>query len=189
MLDYSKEAWVNGKKGMYVLPDTTIQTFDIDSMKYMESEFGIFVSDSGRDQDKLEQARAIGQSMVQAGIPTSAVLDMFDTENFIGLKDKIKKAEKAQQELQQAQQEAQKQQQEQQMQMQQQQMQMQEMSKDKDRQVEIEKALIAAESRDQSAKIDFDMQKMIREFELKEEELKLKEKALYKEGDTIPNGE
>jgi hypothetical protein len=189
LLDYSKEAWVNGKKGMYVMPDTTIEMFDISSMELMEAEFGIFMSDSGRDQDKLDQARAIGQSMVQNGVPASAVLDMFDTDNFIGLKDKIRKAEKAQEELQQAQQKAQQQQQQQAMQMQQQQAQMEELSKDKDRQVEIEKALIAAEARDQSDKIQLDMEKMMREFELKEQEIKLKEKALYKEGDTIPNGE
>jgi hypothetical protein len=189
LLDYSKDAWVNGKKGMYVMPDTTIQMFDISSMELMESEFGIFVSDSGRDQDKLEQARAIGQSMVQAGIPSSTVLDMFDTENFIGLKDKIKKAEKAQQELQQAQQKAQQEQQQQQIQAQQQQQQVEMLDKDKDRQVEIEKALIQAESRDQTGKIQLDMEKMMKEFEIKEKELQLKEKALYKEGDTIPNGE
>jgi hypothetical protein len=189
LLDYSKEAWVNGKKGMYVMPDTTVEMFDISSMELMESEFGIFMSDSGRDQDKLEQARAIGQSMVQNGVPASAVLDMFDTENFIGLKDKIRKAEKAQEELQQAQQKAQQEQQQQQMQMQQQQAQMEMLDKDKDRQVEIEKALIQAESRDQTGKIQLDMKKMMRDFEIKEQEIRLKERALDKEGDTIPNGE
>lgn len=189
LLDYSKEAWVNGKKGMYVMPDTTIQMFDITSMELMESEFGIFVSDAGRDQDKLEQARAIGQSMVQNGVPASAVLDMFDTENFIGLKDKIRKAEKAQEELQQAQQQAQQQQQQQQMQMEQMKMQQEELSKDKDRQVEIEKALIAAEARDQTDKLQLDMEKMMRDFEIKEREIRLKQEALDKEGDTIPNGE
>lgn len=189
LLDYSKEAWVNGKKGMYVMPDTTVEMFDISSMELMESEFGIFMSDSGRDQDKLEQARAIGQSMVQNGVPASAVLDMFDTENFIGLKDKIRKAEKAQEELQQAQQKAQQEQQQQQMQMQQQQAQMEMLDKDKDRQVEIEKALIAAEAKDQSGKIQLDMEKMMRDFEIKEQEIRLKERALDKEGDTIPNGE
>jgi hypothetical protein len=188
LLDYSKEAWVNGKKGMYVMPDTTIQMFDITSMELMESEFGIFMSDSGRDQDKIEQARAIGQSMVQNGVPASAVLDMFDTENFIGLKDKIRKAEKAQKELEQAQQQAQQKQQEQQMQMQQQQMQQEMLEKDKDRQVEIEKALIAAESKDQTNKIQLDMEKMMRDFEIKEREIQLKQEALDKEGDTIPNG-
>jgi len=188
LLDYSKEAWIDGKKGMYVMPDTTIQMFDISSMELMESEFGIFMSDAGRDQDKLDQARAIGQSMVQNGVPASAVLDMFDTENFIGLKDKIRKAEKAQEELQQAQQQAQQQQAQQQMQMEQQRMQQDELSKDKDRQVEIEKALIAAEAKDQTNKIQLDMEKMMRDFEIKEREIRLKQEALDKEGDTIPNG-
>jgi hypothetical protein len=188
LLDYSKEAWVNGKKGMYVMPDNTIEMFDIDSIQYMESEYGIFVSDAGREQDKLDQARALGQSMVQNGVPASAVLDLFDSENYTGIKDKIKKAEKAQKELEQAQQQAQQQQAQQQMQMQQQQMQMDALEKDKDRQVEIEKALIAAEAKDQSNKFNLDMEKMMRDFEIKEKEIQLKERALDKEGDLEPNG-
>lgn len=188
LLDYSKEAWVNGKKGMYVMPDQSVEMFDIESLQYMESEFGIFVSDAGRDQDKLEQAKALGQSMVQNGVPASAVLDMFDTENFAGLKDKIQKAEKAQKELEQAQQQAQQQQAQQQQQLQQQQMERDAIEKDKDRQVEIEKALIAAEAKDQTDRMQIDLEKMMRDFEIKEKEIQLKERALDKEGDTEPNG-
>ena len=161
---------------------------DIDSIQYMESEYGVFVSDAGRDQDKLEQARALGQSMVQNGVPASAVLDMFDTENYSGLKAKIEKAEKAQKELQIAQERAKKEQLEKQQQLQQQQMEMDRVEKDKDRQVEIEKALIAAESRDSNNKLELGMEKMMRDFEIKEKEIQLKERALDKEGDTIPNG-
>ena len=188
LLDYSKEAWVNGKKGMFVMPDNTVETLDIDSIQYMESEYGVFVSDSGRDQDKLDQARALGQSMVQNGVPASAVLDMFDTENFTGLKDKIQKAEAAQKELETAQKQAQQQQAQQQAQIQQQQMEMQSLDKDKDRQVEIEKALIAAEAKDQSDRMQIDLEKMMRDFEIKEKEIQLKERALDKEGDLEPNG-
>jgi len=188
LMDYSKEAWVNGKKGMYVMPDNTVETLDIESLEHMESEYGVFVSDAGRDQDKLEQARALSQAMVQNGVPASAVLDMFDTENFIGLKDKIQKAEAAQKELERAQQEAQQKMQEQQMQMQQQQLEQERLEKDKDRQVEIEKALIAAEAKDSTNKLQLDMEKMIRDFEIKEKEIQLKERALDKEGDTEPNG-
>jgi len=188
LLDYSKEAWINGKKGMYVMPDQSVEMLDIESLSYMESEFGVFVSDAGRDQDKLEQARALGQSMVQNGVPASAVLDMFDTENFAGLKDKIQKAEKAQKELEQAQQQAQQQQAQQQQQMQQQQLERDAIEKDKDRQVEIEKALIAAEAKDQSDRMQIDLEKMMRDFEIKEKEIQLKERALDKEGDTEPNG-
>ena len=188
LLDYSKEAWVNGKKGMYVMPDNTIEMLDIDSLQYMESEYGIFVSDSGRDQDKLEQAKMLSQAMIQNGVPASAVLDLFDTENYTGIKEKIRKAEAAQKELEAAQQQAQQQQQEQQLQMQQQIEQMRMLDKDKDRQVEIEKALIAAESRDQTEKLSLDLEKMMREYEVKQKEIQLKERALDREGDTIPNG-
>jgi len=74
------------------------------------------------------------------------------------------------------------------MQMKQMEIEAQKLDKDKDRQVEIEKALIAAESRDQSDKINLDLEKMMRDFELKQQDIALKERALEKEGDTEPNG-
>ena len=154
----------------------------------MESEYGVFVSNAGRDQDKIEQARALGQSMVQNGVPASAILDMFDTENFAGLKDKIRKAEAAQEELKRAQEQAQRQQAQQQQQLQQQQQEMASIDKDKDRQVEIEKTLIAAEAKDHTNRMQIDLEKMVRDFEIKEKEIQLKEQALNKEGDLEPNG-
>ncbi len=188
LLDYSKEAWLSGKKAMYVMPDQEIEMIDIDSLEHMESEYGIFVSDSGRDQDKLDQAKALSQSMIQNGVPASAVLDLFDTENYAGIKAKIQDAEASRKKLEAEQQKVQQQQQQQQMQMKQMEIEAQKLDKDKDRQVEIEKALIAAESRDQSDKINLDLEKMMRDFELKQQDIALKERALEKEGDTEPNG-
>lgn len=189
LLDYSKEAWVAGKKGMYVLPDTTMQFLDIDSLQHMESEYGVFVSDAGRDQDNMQQARQMSQAMIQNGVPASAVLDLFDTDNFIGIKEKIKKAEQAQKELQQAQQQAEQQKEQMQMQREQMKLQQESLEKDKDRQKDIEIALINAEARDQTNKLNLDLEKMMKDFEIKEREIELKQQALDKEGDTIPNGE
>lgn len=189
LLDYSKEAWVAGKKGMYVLPDTTMQFLDVDSLQHMESEYGVFVSDAGRDQDNMQQARQMSQAMIQNGVPASAVLDLFDTDNFIGIKEKIKKAEQAQKELQQAQQQAEQQKEQMQMQREQMKFQQESLEKDKDRQKDIEIALINAEARDQTNKLNLDLEKMMKDFEIKEREIELKQQALDKEGDTIPNGE
>ena len=189
LLDYSKEAWVDGKRSTFIMPDTTMQQLDIDALKHMESEYGIFVSDAGKDQDNLRQAREMSQSMLQNGMPASAVLELFDTDNFIGVKDKIRAAEKAQQELEQKQQEAQQQQEQQQMQMVQQQKQQETLDKDKDRQKDIEIALINAEAKDQTNKLQLDLQKMVNDFELKERELDLKQQALDKEGDLTPDGQ
>lgn len=189
LLDYSKEAWITGKRATYVMPDTTMQYLDLDSLAHMESEYGIFMSDAGRDQENIRQARELSQAMIQNGMPASAILDLMDTENFSSIKDKLRKAEAAQQQLEQAQQQAQQQQAQQQMQMEQMKTQQEAMENDKDRQKDIEIALINAESKDQTNRLNIDLEKIIRDYDIKEKELELKREALDKEGDTEPNGE
>lgn len=189
LLDYSKEAWIDGKKGMYVMPDTTTQFVDIDSLGHMETEYGIFVSDAGKDQENLKIARDLTQAMMQNGVPASAVLEVFDTQSFSQIKDKLKKAEAAQRELEQAQQQAQMQMEQQRMQMEQQKLQMEIQEKDKDRQKDIEIALINAEAKDDTDRLNIDIQKIAQEYDIKSKEIDLKREALAKEGDTIPNGE
>ena len=188
LLDYSKEAWLTGKKAMYVMPDQSIEMIDIDSLEHMESEYGIFVADSGRDQDKLDQAKALSQSMIQNGTPASAVLDLFDTENYAGIKAKIKSAEDAAAKLAEEQAKTQQVQAQEATKQKQMELEQEKLEADKDRQVEIEKALIAAESRDQSDRIKLDLEKMLKDFELKQQDIALKERALEVEGDTEPNG-
>ena len=189
MLDYSKEAWISGKKGMYVLPDTSMQYLDLDSLGHMESEYGIFMSDAGRDQENIRQARELSQAMIQNGMPASAVLDLMDTENFTGIKEKLRKAEAARAELEAAQQQVQQQQAQQQMQMDQAKMQQEAQEKDRDRQKDIEIALINAEARDQANRLDIDLQKVVQDYDIKLKEIDLKREALDKEGDIEPNGE
>ena len=188
LLDYSKEAWITGKKAMYVMPDMNSQFLEVDAFEHMESEYGVFISDSGRDQDKLQQAKGLSQAMIQNGVPASAVLDLFDTENYAGIKDKITKAEKAQKELEQQQQQAQQQAQIEQQKTAQMKIQQDAIDKEKDRQLEIEVALIKAEASDADDRLDIEMEKMQRQFELKERELNLKQQALDKEGDLRPDG-
>jgi len=189
MLDYSKEAWISGKKGMYVLPDTSMQYLDLDSLGHMESEYGIFMSDAGRDQENIRQARELSQAMLQNGMPASAVLELLDTENFTGIKEKLRKAEAAREELEAAQQQAQQQQAQQQMQMDQAKMQQEAQEKDRDRQKDIEIALINAEAKDQANRLDIDLQKVVQDYDIKLKEVDLKREALDKEGDLEPNGE
>tara|TARA_R100001443_G_scaffold20560_1_gene32606 strand:+ start:1462 stop:3744 length:2283 start_codon:yes stop_codon:yes gene_type:complete len=174
LLDYSKEAWITGKKAMYVMPDGTTDFLDIESMQHMESEYGIFLSDSGKDQDKLQQIKALSQSMVQNGVPASTIAEMFDAENFSQIKLKIKSAEKAMEELQQQQQEAQQQQQQAALEQQAKEAEMDNMNKEKDRETQIKVAMIHA--RDNDAKANLDLQKGMRDLDIKEQEMALKEK-------------
>ena len=174
MLDYSKEAWLTGKKSMYVMPDGTTDFLDINSMEHMESEYGVFLSDSGKDQDKLQQIKQLSQSMVQNGVPASTIAEMFDAENFSQIKLKIKSADKSMQELQQQQQQAQQEAQQMQLQQAQEQMERDDENKEKDREVQIKVAMIHANDNDTNAQLN--LEKGMRELDLKEQDLALRER-------------
>ena len=174
MLDYSKEAWIAGKKGMYVMSDGTTEFLDLDSMDHMESEYGIFVSDSGKDQDKLDILKQLSQSMVQNGVPASTIAEMVDADNFSQIKEKIKQAENQQQQLQQAQSEAEQQAKQQELQLKAQELENENMNKEKDRQVKIEVARIAAEAK--LAGDQLNMQKSMTDSTAKANQAALKEK-------------
>ena len=175
LLDYSKEAWIAGKKGMYVMSDGTIDYFDVDAMDHLESEYGIFVSDAGRDQDKLDTLKALAQSMVQNGVPASTVAEMVDADSFTEIKHKIKGAEKEQQELQQAQQQAAAQQAQQEAQLKQQELDNENMNKERDREVKIQVAEIAAQSKLNSD--SFNMQKAMADAARKDQDIAIRQQA------------
>jgi hypothetical protein len=176
LLDYSKEAWVNGKKAMYVMPDGSMSQMDIEPITHMESEYGIFVSDAGKDIEKKRQIEGLAQSMIQNGLSASAVVSIFESENFSQIKDKIIQAERAAQELQQAQQQAEQETKQQEMQMKQQEMDRQALEREKDRQLEIEKALIGAEASEKGTNAN--LEKMMQDFQVKQQELALKQRDL-----------
>lgn len=110
LLDYSKQAWVDGKSFNYVLPDNSQEIAEIDGIEHLESQYGVVVSNSGEDIQSTERMKQLAQSMMQNGVPISDVIDVLDANSLSGIKDKIKDAEKSRQELQKAQQQAEQQQ-------------------------------------------------------------------------------
>ena len=178
LLDYSKEAWPKGKKGMYVMPDGTTEFLDLDSIGHMESNYGIFVSDAGEDVKRLDQIKGLAQAMVQNGTPASMVAEMFEADSFTQLKSKLKAAEKSAQELAQEQQKAEMEQKQQELAMKQQELEAENLEAEKDRQTKIEIALINAEASQDPAAENLNLQKMMKEFEIKERELEIKEMEL-----------
>ena len=178
LLDYSKEAWLTGKRGMFVLPDGTTDFLDINTLEHMESNYGIFVSDAGKDQEKLQNIKGLTQAMMQNGAKPGDIAEMLDSDSFTEIKKNLKIADKANAELEQAQQEAQQQMQQQQLEAQQMQLEAENIEREKDRQKDIEIALISAESKDQTASNSLNLEKMIQDFEIKKQELSLKEQEL-----------
>jgi hypothetical protein len=178
LVDYSKEAWLTGKQGMFVMPDGTTDFLDLDSMQHMESNYGIFVSDSGKDIERLDQMKQLAQAMMQNGSKGSTIAEVLESESFTQIKGKLKAAEKAQEELEQAQQQAEQQQAQQQMQMEQAKAEQELIESEKDRQKDIEIALIGAESRKNPEVDAFNMQKMMADFEMRQKELSVREREL-----------
>ena len=178
LLEYSKEAWLTGKKSMYVMPDGTQDFLDIDSMQHMESNYGIFVSDAGKDQEKLQNIKGLTQAMVQGGAKMGDIAQMLDSESFVEIKKNLKKADRVQEQLEQAQNEAEQQMQQQQMQAAQMQQEAENLEREKDRQKDIEIALIGAESKKDTEGHTLNLEKMVRDFEIKERELEIRQKEL-----------
>ena len=176
LLDYSKEAWLNGKKAMYIMPDGTLGEVDVDPLSHMESEYGIFVSDAAKDMERKQKIESLAQAAVQNGMPMSAVAAIFESDSFSQIKDKIIQAEKSAEQLKQAQDQAQQQQKQQELALQDKAIQQGAIDKEKDRQLQIEVALIGAESSDTANNIS--LQKIMQDFQAKQEELAFKEKQL-----------
>ena len=172
MVDYSKEAWLAGKKTMYVMPDGTTDFLDLNSLSHMESEYGIFLSDSGKEQDKLEAVKQLSQSMIQNGVPASTVSEMFDSDSFTQIKHKIKLAEKAQEELAAKQQEAEQQMNQAKLEQEAKKVESEMLNNDKNRETQIKVAMIHARDNDTNAQLN--LAKGMRELDIKDREVDIK---------------
>ena len=185
LLDYSKEAWITGKKTMYVMPDGTADFLDLESMSHMESNYGIFLSDSGREQDKLEAIKQLSQSMIQNGTPASTVAEMFDADSFTQIKHKIKLAEKEMAALEAKQAEAQQAQQQAALEQQAKEAEDANMNKEKDREVQIKVAMIHARDNDTNAQLN--LAKGMRELDIRDREVEIKAQDHRDKADTNRN--
>jgi hypothetical protein len=106
ILDISKYAWINGKKGTILLPDGTVDYFMINPDEWRMADLGVFVTDATKEVEKLNAARELVQAFMQNGGQFSMALETLESDNFVELKQKIQQAEQALMELQQAQSEA-----------------------------------------------------------------------------------
>ena len=109
LLDIAKYAWIDGKKGVNIMPDGAIDYFSMEPDEIVHADLGIFMTDSTKEVEKLNYARELAQSLLQNGGQFSMALDTIEGESFLELKEKIKQAEQSMQELSQAQSQAQQQ--------------------------------------------------------------------------------
>ena len=180
LLDYSKDAWINGKNTMYYMGDGTQEFLSIEPTEYSETNYGIFMSDAGDDIQKKLKVEQLAQAMIQNGTPASIVAEAIDANSFTSIKKKIEEAEKAAAELQQAQQKAQQEMQQQKIQSDKEIAQMELQSAQANRDTQIEIALINAQADDDLKRQDLQLKAAIAEdqAELDERKLDIEEKRL-----------
>ena len=99
LLDVSKIAWKNGKKGSYLNSDYRQLFLEIDPVYYMESDFDVFVTNSSEDATKLETLRNMAVAFAQNGGRPSTIAEILDAGNFIKIKEKLAEVEKVEQQL------------------------------------------------------------------------------------------
>lgn len=100
-LDYSKAAWLDGKKLHYMGEDNKAEFYELDGLKHLESEYNIHVSNDADDEKDLEMLKELSQAMIQNGMKVSTVAEIMRSKNFAKLRDKIVETEQQQEERQQ----------------------------------------------------------------------------------------
>lgn len=95
IMDYAQYAMENGKVAQYVADDKSIKQIEIDGAEFSNSEYGVFVSNQGKDLENVDILKQMIQPMIQNGTPISVVAQMINSENFSDIRSKIEKAEKA----------------------------------------------------------------------------------------------
>jgi hypothetical protein len=103
LIDVSKLAWINGKKGSFVMPGSSeVIYMDIDALDHCETEYGIAVSTGNKEQERLQIVQQLAQPMMQNGVAASGIVDILDADTISEAKTRLRIAEKKMQEYEQA---------------------------------------------------------------------------------------
>lgn len=100
LLDLSKFAWIDGKKGYYRNDDGRIELFNLDPEDHANSDCGVFMDFTSRTAGKLETLKAQINAVAQRkDIKLSTIADMIFTDSYAELKSQLKKAESVEAEI------------------------------------------------------------------------------------------
>lgn len=85
LLDLSKLAYINGKKGKYINSEQREAFLSIapdDALRRLESDYGVFVRNSAAENEKLEMLKQYAFSMAQNDRNPSLLTEVLDMTNF-----------------------------------------------------------------------------------------------------------
>jgi len=100
LLDCSKYAWADGKKGSWRNDDGTLEMLSIEPDEYSNSSFGVYVKNISKYLDQFNALKSNINAIAQRkDVKTSTIVELITTESFTELKALVKKAEAAEQEI------------------------------------------------------------------------------------------
>lgn len=100
IINYSKVAWIEGKRGSYINSEGRAEVYDIDGLQHMESQYGVFVKDQSNENEKLQMLKQMTLSFAQNGSKPSTTAEILDSENYSIVKSHLKKLDDIEQERQ-----------------------------------------------------------------------------------------
>lgn len=91
LLDYSKIAWINGKKARYIRSDGSLAFLNMTAEKSAnrtEASFGVFVKDASLNTEAITAIRQQAMNLIQNNAPYQSLSSIYSTNNLNKL-DKI----------------------------------------------------------------------------------------------------
>jgi len=99
LLDYSKVAWIKGKKAKFSNSNKRIVTLDIMGEDWLHRDWKIFIGNSEEEARKLNEIRPLAMHLIQNSSEKSLAIDVIDTDNVTDIKRIFKQYDKLQSEL------------------------------------------------------------------------------------------
>jgi len=101
LIDVAKVCWRDGKKINYIMDDMTRLFFTIDGSEFDNTEYGVFVTDSSKDDRIKQTIEQLSHAALQGGsISMSDIVDILQTESIQDSKRRLENAERKQREFQ-----------------------------------------------------------------------------------------
>lgn len=95
-IDFTKVAWINGKKGKFVTSDRQQKFFEVNPVTHCETEYGVFVTNSVEYDMQKQAIQDYAFNLGQGGVvEEDVILDIITNKNITKLKEIILTAKDA----------------------------------------------------------------------------------------------
>jgi hypothetical protein len=102
LIEISKTAWDNSKALQYILDDMSLMTLQYNPDELLDSDFGIFLTNTSKEHMILYQLQQLGLTLMQNDkVDLASYINMLSTSSLEAVKEEIKHSQKKMEKLQQ----------------------------------------------------------------------------------------